>query len=119
MFNQKLERQSKKVRQLGKKFKVVTGPQFSEIVLSEEKKQELQMLVENSTYEIHRFINEANHFYFVIKHVFTNEPQPFLFCSKNPKIQITSEMTHNSSIKEDFLQIPLSFEQLYIFLSSL
>ena len=119
MFNNNLESQSKKVRKLGKKFKVVTGPQFSEIILSKEKKQELQMLVENSTHEIHNFINEANHFYFVIKHVFTSEPQPFLFCSKNPKTKITSEMTHNSSIKADFLQIPLSFEQLYIFLSSL
>lgn len=113
------EPKNRKVRNLGRKFKVVTGPQTSEIILSPEKKKELQMLVENVGLEVHEFIKNANHFYFVIKHVFSRNPEPFLFCSKETKKEITTEMTHNSSIENDFLAIPLEFNQLYLFLSSL
>lgn len=109
----------KKIRALGRKYKVVTGPQFSEIFLTEENKRELRMLVENTTRETHEFIKDANHFYFIIKHVFQNEPEPLFFCSIEPKEVITSEMIHNSNISSDFLQIPLEFNQLYYFLSRL
>lgn len=108
-----------KIRRLGKRFKVVTGPQFSELYLTKEKKQELQALVENASPEVHEFIANANCFYFVIKHVFNREPQAFIFCSQKAKKVITSEMTHNSSCEEDFLKVPLEFNQLYRFLYNL
>lgn len=113
------EPKSKKVRNLGRKFKVVTGPQFTELYISKAKKQELQELVENTGAEIHEFIANANYFYFVIKHVFGQNPETYIFCSKEPKLNITSEMTHNSGIAYDFVEIPLAFEQLYQFLYSI
>lgn len=108
-----------KIRRLGRKFKVVTGPQFSEICLTEKEKKELQLLVDDATAEVHEFIANANYFYFVIKHVFGKNPQPFIFCSINGKKVITSEMTHTASINKDFLEVPLDFNQLYRFLSRL
>lgn len=113
------EPKSRKVRNLGRRFRVVTGPQFVELSLSKEKKRELQELVENTSLDIHEFIANANYFYFVIKHVLGKNPEPYIFCSKEPKETITSEMTHNSSISLDFVEIPLSFNQLYLFLYSI
>lgn len=69
--------------------------------------------------EVHDFIANTNHFYFVIKHVFSKEPQPFIFCSQKAKKVITSEMTRNNSYEEDFLEVPLGFKQLYRFLYNL
>lgn len=119
LYTNNYDPQSAKIRRMGRKFKVVTGPQFSELALSKEEKQELQILVENVTPEVHEFIANANHFYFVIKHVFGKKPQPFIFCSQKAKKVITSEMTHKSSCEEDFLEIPLEFNQLYRFLYDL
>ena len=117
--NNREDPQNVKIRRLGRKFKVVTGPQFIELNLSKEQKKELQELVENTGADVHKFIANSNHFYFVIKHVLGKNPEPYIFCSIKRKGFITSEMTHNASIKTDFLEVPLEFNQLYRFLSSL
>lgn len=117
--NNREDPQNVKIRRLGRKFKVVTGPQFIEIYLSDEQKIKLQELVENVPADVHEFIANSNHFYFVIKHILGKSPEPYIFCSKKNKEVITSEMTHNASIKNDFLEVPLEFNQLYRFLYSL
>ena len=114
--NNRGEPQNTKIRKLGRKLKVITGPQFVELDLSDEKKKELQELVENTGADVHEFIANSKYFYFVIKHVLSKNPEPYIFCSKKGKDFITSEMTHNASIKTDFLEVPLEFNQLYRFL---